>query len=86
MKQNHHTIILGFDSYVLEFDDDEEEGALPQRVVPFHRVVALPEGYRQWLYANYHCKVGGVRLMYLFRLLTKTEFYPLRFTVSLQHM
>lgn len=35
------------DDYVLEFDDDEEEGALPQRVVPFHRVVALPEGYRQ---------------------------------------
>ncbi|KAL0692581.1 hypothetical protein Bca4012_059761 [Brassica carinata] len=34
--------------YVLEFDDDEEEdGALPQRTVPFHRVVALPEGHRQ---------------------------------------
>lgn len=35
------------DDYLLEFDDDEEEGALPQRGVPFHRVVALPEGYRQ---------------------------------------
>ncbi|KAG8366911.1 hypothetical protein BUALT_Bualt16G0017100 [Buddleja alternifolia] len=36
------------DDYVLEFDDDEEEdGSLPQRLVPFHRVVPLPEGYRQ---------------------------------------
>lgn len=36
------------DDYVLEFDDDEEEdGSLPQRVVPFHRVVGLPEGHRQ---------------------------------------
>ncbi|KAL6960317.1 SAGA-associated factor 29 B [Sarracenia purpurea var. burkii] len=36
------------DEYVLEFDDDEEEdGSLPQRVVPFHRVVDLPEGHRQ---------------------------------------
>ncbi|CAM8902061.1 hypothetical protein QQ045_009997 [Rhodiola kirilowii] len=35
------------DDYVLEFDDDEENGALPQRTVPFHRVVALPEGHRQ---------------------------------------
>ncbi|KZV15149.1 hypothetical protein F511_30235 [Dorcoceras hygrometricum] len=34
-------------SYVLEFDDDEEDGSLPQRSVPFHRVVPLPEGYRQ---------------------------------------
>ncbi|GAA0160638.1 hypothetical protein LIER_17148 [Lithospermum erythrorhizon] len=35
-------------SYVLEFEDDEEEdGSLPQRSVPFHRVVALPEGHRQ---------------------------------------
>ncbi|GFY87248.1 SGF29 tudor-like domain-containing protein [Actinidia rufa] len=34
--------------YVLEFDDDEEEdGSLPQRIVPFHRVVGLPEGHRQ---------------------------------------
>ncbi|XP_034708073.1 SAGA-associated factor 29 homolog A-like isoform X1 [Vitis riparia] len=35
------------DDYVLEFDDDEEDGSLPQRVVPFHKVVALPEGHRQ---------------------------------------
>ncbi|XP_022895091.1 SAGA-associated factor 29-like isoform X3 [Olea europaea var. sylvestris] len=36
------------DDYVLEFDDDhEEDGSLPQRLVPFHRVVALPEGHRQ---------------------------------------
>ncbi|PSS30407.1 SAGA-associated factor like [Actinidia chinensis var. chinensis] len=36
------------DDYVLEFDDDEEEdGSLPQRIVPFHRVVGLPEGHRQ---------------------------------------
>ncbi|KAI5651167.1 hypothetical protein M9H77_37172 [Catharanthus roseus] len=35
------------DDYVLEFDDDEEDGSLPQRVVPFHRVVPLPEGHRQ---------------------------------------
>lgn len=34
-------------SYILEFDDDEEEGALPQRIVPFHKVVALPDGHRQ---------------------------------------
>ncbi|KAL0424253.1 UNVERIFIED_CONTAM: SAGA-associated factor 29A [Sesamum radiatum] len=34
-------------SYILEFDDDEEDGSLPQRSVPFHRVVPLPEGYRQ---------------------------------------
>ncbi|KAF8088412.1 hypothetical protein N665_0543s0022 [Sinapis alba] len=33
--------------YLLEFDDDEEDGALPQRTVPFHKVVALPEGHRQ---------------------------------------
>ncbi|CAN7125132.1 unnamed protein product [Brassica rapa subsp. narinosa] len=33
--------------YLLEFDDDEENGALPQRTVPFHKVVALPEGHRQ---------------------------------------
>ncbi|KAH7852765.1 hypothetical protein Vadar_028996 [Vaccinium darrowii] len=31
--------------YVLEFDDDEDDdGSLPQRVVPFHWVVGLPEG------------------------------------------
>ncbi|KAK6153113.1 hypothetical protein DH2020_012752 [Rehmannia glutinosa] len=37
----------GGQSYVLEFDDDEEDdGSLPQRLVPFHRVVPLPEGYR----------------------------------------
>ncbi|KAJ4845342.1 SAGA-associated factor 29 A [Turnera subulata] len=35
------------DDYLLEFDDDEEDGALPQRTVPFYRVVALPEGHRQ---------------------------------------
>ncbi|KAK2968118.1 hypothetical protein RJ640_028023 [Escallonia rubra] len=35
------------DEYVLEFDDDEEDGSLPQRLVPFHRVVALPEGHRR---------------------------------------
>ncbi|KAL3526368.1 hypothetical protein ACH5RR_011024 [Cinchona calisaya] len=35
------------DDYILEFDDDEEDGSLPQRSVPFHRVVALPEGHRQ---------------------------------------
>jgi len=34
-------------SYVLEFDDDEEDGSLPQRTVPFHKVVLLPEGHRQ---------------------------------------
>ncbi|KAK7293489.1 hypothetical protein RJT34_16355 [Clitoria ternatea] len=33
--------------YVLEFDDDEEDGSLPQRTVPFHKVVPLPEGHRQ---------------------------------------
>ncbi|CAN6857606.1 unnamed protein product [Brassica oleracea] len=33
--------------YLLEFDDDEEDGALPQRTVPFHKVVTLPEGHRQ---------------------------------------
>ncbi|XP_021813950.1 uncharacterized protein LOC110756797 isoform X1 [Prunus avium] len=38
---------LGLDRYLLEFDDDEEDGALPQRVVPFHKVVALPDGHRQ---------------------------------------
>ncbi|KAA0057239.1 hypothetical protein IC582_008698 [Cucumis melo] len=37
------------DDYLLEFDDDEEDGSstLPQRTVPFHKVVALPEGLRQ---------------------------------------
>ncbi|WJX81274.1 SAGA-associated factor 29 B [Trifolium repens] len=35
------------DDYVLEFDDDEEDGSLPQRTVPFHKVVPLPEGHRQ---------------------------------------
>ncbi|TVU51608.1 hypothetical protein EJB05_03048, partial [Eragrostis curvula] len=29
-----------------KFDDDEEDGSLPQRAVPFYRVVALPEGHR----------------------------------------
>ncbi|KAG2714681.1 hypothetical protein I3760_03G038900 [Carya illinoinensis] len=35
------------DEYLLEFDDDEEDGSLPQRGVPFHKVVPLPEGHRQ---------------------------------------
>ncbi|KAG0463527.1 hypothetical protein HPP92_019076 [Vanilla planifolia] len=35
------------DDYLLEFDDDEEDGSLPQRNVPFYRVVALPDGHRQ---------------------------------------
>lgn len=35
------------DEYLLEFDDDEEDGSLPQRTVPFHKVVALPDGHRQ---------------------------------------
>eukprot|EP00897_Mesotaenium_endlicherianum_P008451 jgi/Mesen1/7634/ME000004S07906 len=37
------------DDYFLEFDDDEEDGVdgLPQRQVPFHHVVQLPEGHRQ---------------------------------------
>ena len=47
----HYKFILCFilDSYLLEFDDDEEDGSstLPQRTVPFHKVVALPEGLRQ---------------------------------------
>ncbi|OWM74913.1 hypothetical protein CDL15_Pgr021264 [Punica granatum] len=33
--------------YVLEFDDDEEDGALPKRTVPFYNVVPLPDGHRQ---------------------------------------
>ncbi|KAK9117318.1 hypothetical protein Sjap_016265 [Stephania japonica] len=35
------------DDYLLEFDDDEEDGSMPQRNVPFHKVVPLPEGHRQ---------------------------------------
>lgn len=35
------------EDYLLEFDDDEEDGSLPQRTVPFYRVVPLPEGHRQ---------------------------------------
>ncbi|KAF7819507.1 SAGA-associated factor 29-like protein A-like isoform X1 [Senna tora] len=35
------------DDYLLEFDDDEEDGSLPQRTVPFHKVVPLPQGHRQ---------------------------------------
>lgn len=35
------------DDYLLWFDDDEEDGNLPQRAVPFYKVVALPEGHRQ---------------------------------------
>uniref|UniRef100_A0A6N2M9X1 SGF29 C-terminal domain-containing protein n=1 Tax=Salix viminalis TaxID=40686 RepID=A0A6N2M9X1_SALVM len=33
------TVVSPFGSYLLEFDDDEEDGALPQRTVPFHKVV-----------------------------------------------
>ncbi|KAJ6751560.1 hypothetical protein OIU85_002033 [Salix viminalis] len=40
-------LLFWLDSYLLEFDDDEEDGALPQRTVPFHKVVPLPEGHRQ---------------------------------------
>ncbi|KNA21156.1 hypothetical protein SOVF_045980 isoform A [Spinacia oleracea] len=36
------------DDYLLEFDDDEgEDGSMPRRTVPFHNVVALPDGHRQ---------------------------------------
>ncbi|CAM6105308.1 unnamed protein product [Calypogeia fissa] len=37
------------DVFSLEFDGDEEEGVegLPRKPVPFHNVVALPEGHRQ---------------------------------------
>lgn len=35
------------EDYVLEFDDDEEDGSMPQRIVPFHKVVPLPDGHRQ---------------------------------------
>lgn len=35
------------DDYLLEFDDDEEDGTMPQRNVPFYNVVPLPEGHRQ---------------------------------------
>ncbi|KAJ7519384.1 hypothetical protein O6H91_20G036100 [Diphasiastrum complanatum] len=37
------------DDYILEFDDDEEDGVagLPKRPVPFYHVVQLPEGHRQ---------------------------------------
>jgi SAGA-associated factor 29 len=37
------------DDYLLEFDDDEEDGCdgLPKRSVPFYHVVQLPEGHRQ---------------------------------------
>ncbi|CAH8309216.1 unnamed protein product [Eruca vesicaria subsp. sativa] len=41
-RKSHHDT-----RYLLEFDDDEEDGVLPQRTVPFHNVVALPEGHRQ---------------------------------------
>lgn len=38
-----------FDDYLLEFDDDEEDGldGLPKRSVPFYHVVPLPEGHHQ---------------------------------------
>ncbi|KAK7852546.1 saga-associated factor 29 like protein b [Quercus suber] len=35
------------DDYLLEFDDDEENGSLPKRIVPFQKVVPLPEESRQ---------------------------------------
>eukprot|EP00246_Nothoceros_aenigmaticus_P001800 TRINITY_DN12445_c0_g1_i1.p1 TRINITY_DN12445_c0_g1~~TRINITY_DN12445_c0_g1_i1.p1 ORF type:complete len:287 (-),score=53.21 TRINITY_DN12445_c0_g1_i1:13-873(-) len=35
------------DDYLLQFDDDEEEGELPKRPVVFYYVVHLPEGHRQ---------------------------------------
>ncbi|XP_057831729.1 SAGA-associated factor 29 homolog A isoform X3 [Cryptomeria japonica] len=37
------------DNYLLEFDDDEEDGVdgLPKRLVPFYHIVPLPEGHRQ---------------------------------------
>ncbi|EFJ30448.1 hypothetical protein SELMODRAFT_89941 [Selaginella moellendorffii] len=35
------------DDYILEFDDDDEDGFLPKRTVPFYHVVTLPEGHRQ---------------------------------------
>lgn len=38
-------------SYLLEFDDDEQEdGSLPIRSVAFNRVVAFPEDHRQWAF------------------------------------
>lgn len=40
-------LLFPLDRYLLEFDDDEEDGALPQRAVPFYNVVALPDGHRQ---------------------------------------
>ncbi|KAM2955945.1 hypothetical protein FF2_023130 [Malus domestica] len=43
----HFDALFFVDFYLLEFDDDEEGGSLPQRTVPFHKVVALPEGHRQ---------------------------------------
>ncbi|MCO5570791.1 hypothetical protein L7F22_024519 [Adiantum nelumboides] len=44
-----HRKVLYHKHYVLEFDDDEEEGmdGLPQRNVPFYQVVQLPDGHRQ---------------------------------------
>ncbi|KAM7512513.1 hypothetical protein LguiB_011388 [Lonicera macranthoides] len=39
--------VIPLKGYVLEFDDDEENGSLPQRNIPFHQVVALPQGHRQ---------------------------------------
>ncbi|KAL0010771.1 hypothetical protein SO802_005879 [Lithocarpus litseifolius] len=35
------------DDYLLEFDDDEENGSLPKRTVHFQKVVPLPEESRQ---------------------------------------
>lgn len=47
LSQSCIVFLLLLDRYLLEFDDDEEDGALPQRAVPFYNVVALPEGHRQ---------------------------------------
>ncbi|CAL5325665.1 unnamed protein product [Camellia sinensis] len=45
---------LLMEGYVLEFDDDEEEdGSLLQRIVPFHKVVGLPEGVNYPGHADY---------------------------------
>ncbi|KAL6007265.1 hypothetical protein ACLOJK_032761 [Asimina triloba] len=49
---NHRKLASCWISYLLEFDDDEEDGSLPQRLVPFHRVVGLPEGHRHSEYGR----------------------------------
>uniref|UniRef100_A0A0D3HTG8 SGF29 C-terminal domain-containing protein n=1 Tax=Oryza barthii TaxID=65489 RepID=A0A0D3HTG8_9ORYZ len=44
---SNHLFVPPSSIYLLLFDDDEEDGNLPQRAVPFYRVVPLPEGHRQ---------------------------------------